>query len=763
MLYFSEERFMIKERKINMISIKGKKLSNASRAAAGFIMSMTAGAVLSGTGIAGVASFADISLSGALPMPYSMAVLVGEIMSCVFSGTVGKNIVKLSAMIIIMIAKLFLDKADEPRTCGIITAVGVIISGGAVSFLIGDIIYKIGFYVFYGGIAGYTAYSAASAAEAARRERTIDLTAHGGCTYAVLHTIFIAALCAVRLPALNAGIIVGAAVTLLAAYYYRSTGGVICGALAVCGAFLATEDAGMTAVMLPAAGFLTGYFSRRRPLIAAGVFVMASFLFTVLTGIKADSISAMADIIIGALIFLGAAPRYSDRRFNAGEASSADISSLIKVRMNFLADSLEVIRCETSKVSAILDKDEPDEEYSYEKQKSVCDSCYRRNDCWKNRIAETENAFRELSEASEVTRESFPYALADCLRKDELMTAFGTSAKERIAGMVMSLRHTDGRKLLAEQIMMTEGMLSLAGNTDGMRFSEPLSKQIAEKLMRHGLIADKVVAGYGSCGKIRAEIYFSAQNAPDSTIRVCDLISDELGIKLENAGQVSAVRQVRICLYEPFDNTLEVYAASTCADESSESGDTSAVFYDGSGKGYVILSDGMGSGKEAAVESRMAVRLFRRLICSGADIVPSVRLINSVILTKSRSEAFATLDAIRFDPENGRLALIKSGAAATLINSEGTLRKISAPTFPVGIYEQSEVYISEYTVSEGDMIIMFSDGVCENEYPFIRELLAGGSDLKKIVDEICSKAEVFNPSVRSDDVTVIGILVKRRR
>ncbi len=745
-----------------MIRIKGMRLSRASEAAAGFIVSLAAGALLSGTGIAGVASFADISLSGALPMPYSSAVLVGEIASCVLSGTVGKNIVKLSAMIIIMIAKLFLEKADDPHTCGIVTAVGIIISGGAVSFLIGDIVYKIGFYVFYGGVAGYTAYSAASAAACVRREGNVDLTEHNGCTYAVLYTVFISALCAVKIPALNAGVIAGSAVTLLAAYYYRSAGGALCGALTVCGAFLASQDAGMTAVVLPAAGFLTGCFSRKRTVYSAGLFVFLCFAFAVLAGMKGDSAALIADTVIGGLLFLALAPKYSDRWITAGSPSAETVAALIKARMDFLSDSIGVIRSETAKVSLLLDREEPAEEISDDRQKSVCDSCYRKCDCWNENRAETERAFTELSGMSEVTKENFPCALADCLRKDELIRAFGAAARERIAGRVMMLRQTDGRKLLAEQLLMTEEMLALAGESVDMRCSEPLSKQITAKLMRHGLAAEKVAAGYGEGGRIRAELYFSAENAPESTIRVCDLISDELGIHLENAGQVSALRQVRICLYEPSELMLEVYGASSCADESSESGDTSAVFYDGAGAGYVVLSDGMGSGKEAAVESRMAVRLFRRLICSGADVPSSVRLINSVMLTKSRSELFATLDAVRISPDGSCVTVIKSGAAATLINSGGTLRKISAPTFPIGIYEQSEVYISEYTVASGDMIIMFSDGVCENEYPFIRELLSGGGDLKHIVDEICAKAEVFNPSVRADDVTVIGILVNRR-
>ena len=87
--------------------------------------------------------------------------------------------------------------------------------------------------------------------------------------------------------------------------------------------------------------------------------------------------------------------------------------------------------------------------------------------------------------------------------------------------------------------------------------------------------------------------------------------------------------------------------------------------------------------------------------------------------------------------------------------------KVSSPTFPIGIYEQSDIFSQSYDIEENDMIIMFSDGINENEYLYIKELLTSENDLKKIVDEICAKAEVFNPTVRSDDVTVIGIRLKR--
>ena len=87
--------------------------------------------------------------------------------------------------------------------------------------------------------------------------------------------------------------------------------------------------------------------------------------------------------------------------------------------------------------------------------------------------------------------------------------------------------------------------------------------------------------------------------------------------------------------------------------------------------------------------------------------------------------------------------------------------KISSPTFPIGIYEQSDTFSKSYDFEEGDIIIMFSDGIDEAEYLFIKELLLSGSELKHIVDEICAKAEVFNQTARSDDVTVIGVKVTK--
>ena len=100
-----------------------------------FASSAAAGALLADSRMAGVSSFADISLAGALPAQYTAAVLIGGILRSVAAGTVGKNIVKLTAITIIFIAELFTERTAKPVFGGAVTAGAVILSGMAVSAL----------------------------------------------------------------------------------------------------------------------------------------------------------------------------------------------------------------------------------------------------------------------------------------------------------------------------------------------------------------------------------------------------------------------------------------------------------------------------------------------------------------------------------------------------------------------------------------------------------------------------------------------------
>lgn len=742
-------------------NVKKIMKSPAAASAGAFLLSLGAGWVLSGANVAGAASFADVSLAGGLNLSYSAAVFTGGLVRSIIQGSVGRNIVKITAALLIVIVKMFVEPKNDPKICGISAFCAVFASGAAVSAVIGELLYKLIFYLLYAALAGYTAYSIALIISVFRMRRAADLCSASGCSYAVVYTLMIASLCSVELPIVNGGIALGAAVTLAGAYFYRYTGGVLCGALTTCGAFLSSTSCGMTVVLLPAAGLLTGYLYRQRINVAAGFFTGLNFMLMILTGVNPESMNSMFNIVCGTAIFRFLAPYYSDKWIITGDASSAAFPEILCTRMSFLSDSIGNLRTESEKIAGIISENAEKKDEIPDNSNDVCSRCFRRLNCWKNDYDNTVRGFRRLAQMSEFSRESFPFELDDCLHKNELRETFERRARERATAKLLEMRFSESRKLLSEQIKIIEEVAETAGERMDVRYSEPISRNIRDKLVKFSMKPSNVIAYYNSRNRLMAEIYFSYANAPEGCDRIRDLVSDELHLSLDSAGMVNSGREVRIRLFERPEYSLEVYGASICADNSKENGDTSMIFSDGTGVSYVILSDGMGCGKNAAVESRMVVRMFRRLISSGVNYSSAIKLINSIMLTKSREETFATLDAVRIDLDSCELTVIKSGATATLIRHRGSVMKITSPTFPIGIYEQSDTFSKNYDFEDGDVIIMFSDGISENAYSYIKELLLGGGDLKMIVDEICMKSEVFNPAVRNDDVTVIGVRVTK--
>ena len=742
-----------------MLKIKAVKSWKYGNAAAAYAAAAAAGFFLAGTRIAGIASFADISFSGALGLPYSAAVFAGSLVRSILGGDVGHNIVKLSSLALIVIIKMFLEPKNDSKLCGINTAVSVFVSGAAVSAVIGELVYKLLFYGFYAAFAGFTAYSAAKVIAGIKRSRTVDVSGMNGFSCAVVYIMLISSFCSVKLPTLNAGIICSAAATLTAAYFYRQNGGVICGALSVCGAFLSSSAAGLNIVLLPAVGLLTGYLYRQKNHIAAACFVGINFIVTVFTGMTVKGVENMLDIILGAVIFLPVSAFYSDKWIRTGNENSMALAEMIGAKMQFLSSTVSELRSESERISEMLSGSGDISREITENSEKVCSLCYRRPFCWKSDRGNTYRGFSKLAEMTEFSAESFPAELDECIRKSEIIEAFSRSSREKAAAKLMEMRFSESRSLMHEQLKITEDIIRSAGERVDVSYSENVSRCIRHKLEKFGIITRNIIAYYNSRSRLIAEIYFDSEEAPDSGTRICDLIADELQLSLDFTEPVHCGREVRIRVYEKPRYGMEVYAVSTGADNSGDNGDTHTVFFDGIGAVYAVLSDGMGTGGEAACESRMVVNLFRRLVTGGVDFGSAVKLVNSVMVTKSWQESFATLDAVRIDLDDCGLTVIKSGAAATIIRHRDSVLKITSPTFPIGIYETSEVFVRDCEFESGDIIIMFSDGISENAYPFVKELLLGGSDIKHIVEEISGKAQIFNPGIHSDDVTVIGVRV----
>ena len=478
----------------------------------------------------------------------------------------------------------------------------------------------------------------------------------------------------------------------------------------------------------------------------------------VFTGVSANSIFQLANIGSGTILFLIISRNFSDKWVFTGKEGGA-LPNILSSRMSFLAGSIETVRKESTKISEVLERQKVSENELEKISSDICGRCNKRLGCWYNNYDNTVRGMKKITEKVKYGIEQLPKELENCIKGEELLEYFYKKNSENTTAKLLELRFSESRKMLMEQIKIMEEIAQSAGERIDVRYSESVSKAVRIKLESFGFRAANVIAYYNSENRLLVELYFSYAEAPKNCVRICDLIADELKMKLDYIEPIYTEKEVRIRVFECPKYGLSVYGTALSANAEEENGDTSAVFSDGTGISYVILSDGMGSGRSAAIESRMVVMMFKKLIASGVNYTSAIKLINSIMLTKSQNEAFATLDAARIDLDKCEMTLIKSGASATLIRHRGQVIKITSPTFPIGIVEETEAFSCRCEIETGDIIIMFSDGINESEYQFIKELLLSSSDLKYIVDEICSKSEIFCLDSKRDDVTVIGLKI----
>ncbi|MCD8055284.1 MAG: SpoIIE family protein phosphatase [Clostridiales bacterium] len=193
-------------------------------------------------------------------------------------------------------------------------------------------------------------------------------------------------------------------------------------------------------------------------------------------------------------------------------------------------------------------------------------------------------------------------------------------------------------------------------------------------------------------------------------------------------------------------------------EDSSACGDSVISFECRDDRYAVILSDGMGSGRDAALTSGMCCMFVERLMSSGCSSSVTLRLLNSMLRAR-RTECSCTVDLCEIDLITGQAVFIKSGAAPSFIIRGGSIYKIASHTLPIGIIAAADAERTVIDTLPGDIIIMLSDGVTKGEedpawlYSMIEEI--GEGDLAGITEMILRAAREHG--AKNDDATVCAI------
>ncbi len=714
------------------------------------------GLLLAGTYVGDITSPLPIAIAATLSATGAACVMTGSLISYLLSGSALENLPLLFALVLVVSLRIL---HLSPKTAGktaFCTGACVFLSGIGISlFTNAGGIVAIS-YLMTAILTGCATYFVHTIFNGIRKTGKIPLRSTDGCAAAVMVILTVAAFSCYNIFESNIGCLMGVLLTLIGAKKFRCAGGVICGALSTCGILLGAGTEYMPMLMLPISGLFAGSLAGKSRL----TMTVSCFLFTFLTWLTFEtalfSFSAVLNLFLGCVAFLFLDPCFLDKRLVTDLSHNPDSSFPLVLRLQHMADAIHAVREDTDHIASLLPQEESGCDMTKLVCESVCGSCRHKLYCWETHYERTLAGFRKLESQSCDVSFSIPKELSTCSRTKELCHLFSQYTTQKHQAQFFAMHTRESRILLFEQLAAAEEILKATGMQSPLRYSRELSETIRQKLHHYGYAFETVAAYYTTANRMMIELHSKANHFENSLPAIRHILSESLNVTLQELDSISTGVCIRYRLCQSPKFQLKHYAVARHACQETVSGDTAIAFSDSLGNPYLVLSDGMGTGTEAAIESRMTVQLFRRLISGGITGVAAIQLMNGLLRTKSPSESFATLDVAQFDLDHGTLTMMKSGAAATLIRHSGKVSRISAKTFPLGVTPKSESEQRHVSLKPDDMILMLSDGVSEDSYPFIRQLLENSNDLEYIVSEICEKASIFSGGNNRDDITVCG-------
>lgn len=585
----------------------------------------------------------------------------------------------------------------------------------------------------------------------------------------VVYAILITALTGLQFEMFNAGIFI-ASVTICLSPYISETSCAAAGILSAVGITAAHRDFAPAAVVLALSALAVSLFSGYGKITrsCALVFVLGAGLL--ITEPAEKSIICLSSCLFGA--FVSAVlpekliPLYSNR-CSAGIAASGKPFYTFGQRLSGMGNAIGEMNSAIKKTAEVLDREnihDPSEIY-INAAENICRGCKNNMYCWGecyNRSADIMNKAVDKIRSGQLADENMltGHFSEICPERRSLSAELNRCYAAYSCARSSARKIGEMRKILTAQLSSTRNMLEKAADelcsSSGIDYE---ATQNAERVLRENGLINPAVTAMNIDGRIVIDAY-----GDDSSVFNAEAIGKKLSFALHKELDLPMVTEndgkVHITLSERsvYDAQIKIFARSK--PENKKSGDCHECFNDGKGNVYMILSDGMGSGTRARIDSAFSCSMLAKMLKAGIDFEASVEMLNSSLLVKSADESFATLDVCRINLVNGDISFYKAGSASTFLRCGNKFAELSGDGIPLGVDFQAEYGEKCFTAGAGDIIIMASDGA-DIDRNWLENLVMREkhADLDKIIDTIGEALRLSAEKGNEDDITVIGVKI----
>ncbi len=653
------------------------------------------------------------------------------------------------------------------------------VTGAAMSLAGGADVYKALIVIAESLIAGGFAYFMAVTVHVAGEGNVPTLSAQQQAAIVVTGAVALMAVSAVEFSGISPGRILAVVLVLLLARCGKEQGGAIAGIVLGVTMALASPEHLVLAAAYAFGGLMAGIFARFGKFAAAGAFLVSNIIVFMITATDLLVVASIYEVLGGSVLFV-ALPKSVDRKINRFFVRGRDIPAVeglrrsMVMKLDYASKAMGEVATTVDSVSQKLaGLSAPDLGSVYRGvSDSVCRVCGLRMYCWDTCFSDTMSSLNDLTpllrEKGQVDKSQVTGHLArHCGRLEEVTRKVNNGYNEYLIREGAWRRLSEIRTVITDQFAgMSELLDELSENFTG---AQQVDTEAAARVMAvcedHGLLVEDAVCFVGKTGRMSVEILAADAGIKLRQSRWFRDICDACGREFDHPVAARIGDAVKISLSEKPTYKLNIGSAQLNCSNEKLCGDAFETFADGGGRMVAVLSDGMGSGGRAAVDGAMAVGLTSRLLKAGFGQDSVLRLVNSALMVKAGDESLATLDVASIDLFSGRMESLKAGATVSLLRSMGRVSRIEKSSLPVGILRDIHFERSTDTLTDGDILLLLSDGVVSEGVAWVEEALrdydADKGGMPRLAEEIASEARRRQKGQREDDITVLAMKLEK--
>ncbi|MEW9502914.1 stage II sporulation protein E [Jeotgalibacillus marinus] len=537
--------------------------------------------------------------------------------------------------------------------------------------------------------------------------------------------------------------------------------------------------------VLAVAGLLGGLMKSGRAIGVTLGLMMATLLMGLFTNQGAQLEISLYESALAALVlfitpksWISALARHipgSDEHVDEQQLYARKVRDVTSEKVEKFSDMFETLaknfECTDQEIESIETPASIDDTISRVTERT-CQQCFKKEYCWTSHFDQTYNWMQELATPEPnhppITWQKY------CVKADQVQEAFDEEEMNREHQLQMKKQMMESNQFVSNQL---QGLSTVMKDFayDLQRETEKHDKQedeMLQALVDFGIHVDHVDIQSLEYGHIDVDVMLPfVEHHGECEKLIAPMLSSIL--------QETIVVHQKVERASPYEGMVVTFRSSKAYKVSVGialaahgggliSGDSHAAVHLHGGKYAVAISDGMGNGEKARMESDETIQLLRQMLQAGIEEELAIKSVNSILTVKRTGDMYSTVDLAMIDLQSAKAKFLKVGSVPSYIKRGKQVKTIEASNLPMGFFRDLDMEVLEDQLKAGDLLIMLSDGVLdghrfiENPERWLKRQIAElkTTEPQEVADILMEAAVRTSGGVIEDDMTILTVQIQ---